>query len=315
MIDPLDLIHPYWIRKYGLKGKKYEIASVPAVSLLDAGRFDLFAKLFYIGNRDSRPHLARRVYYENLRVLAPLGKEWGKEEEKSSFAAHFEVFDSLIDSFSSQEFDRSVSIVPLGRENVLLDGAHRISTLAFYGKNVVVCSFPDVAGERFPYDFFTKHGMTSRAADLTALEGVRWLKGLGVLCVWPGGEVPDLGGAEVFYRREFKIGRRSLGKLHRLVDPLIDVGGDRGEVTDQVKFLFLSKVDESKFRDNRQVYFVSDRESVELLSELVLTQKGRGRWYKGGGLWFFLNMIIESLYDYLRAERLFLIRKKLVKGT
>ena len=81
-----------------------------------------------------------------------------------------------------------------------------------------------------------------------------------------------------------------------------------------LKFLFLSKVDESKFRDNRQVSFVSDRESVERLSELVLTQRGRSRWYKGGGLWFFLNMIIERLYDYLRAERLFLIRKKLVKG-
>ena len=314
MSDPLDLISSYWIRKYHLRDHGFEIVSLPATELLDSGRFDLFAKLYYIRNRNVKPRLAKRVYFENLRAFVPWGKEWGKEDEKNSFKAHFKVFDGMIKRFASEDFDPAESVVLVGKDNLLLDGAHRVSTLAYYGKEVTALYFPDVAGERFPYDFFTKHGMTTHAADIATLEGVRWKKGLGVLCVWPGGEEPDLGGAEVFYRREFKIGRRSWARLHRLVDPLIDVGEDPGEVTGLVKFIFLSKVDESKFRDNRQVSFVSDRESVERLSELVLTQEGQGRWYKGGGLLFYLNMIIDRLYDYLLTEHLFHIRKKQVKG-
>ncbi len=314
MSDPLDLISSYWIRKYHLRDHGFEIVSLPATELLGSGRFDLFAKLYYIRNRNTKPHLAKRVYFESLRVFVPLGKEWGKEDEKNSFEAHFKVFDDMINRFASEVFDPAESFVLVGKDNLLLDGAHRVSTLAYYGKEVNVCYFPGVVGEGFHYNYFTKRGMTFRAADLAAFEGVRWMKGLGILCVWPGAIEPDLGDSELFYRRGFKLGRRSLVKLHRLVDPLLDLGGDRMEVTGKVRFLFLSHVDESKFRDNRQVSLVSDRESVELLSELVLTQKGRGRWYKGGGLLFFLNMIIESLYDYLHAERLFLIRKRHVKG-
>ena len=82
MSDALDLIQPHWVEKYHLRDHEYEVFSLPAAELLTPLRFDLFAKLYYIRNRKVRPRLARRVYYESLRALVPLGKEWGQEEEK-----------------------------------------------------------------------------------------------------------------------------------------------------------------------------------------------------------------------------------------
>ena len=314
MSGPLDLIHPRWIKKYNLSDKAFEVVSLPARKLLTPGRFDLFAKLFYVRNRKVRPSLARRVYYENLRALVPLGKEWGKEEEKSSFAIHFRVFDDLIDSFSSGEFDSSVSIVPVGKSNTLMDGAHRISSLAYYGKDVTACIFQDVEGEKFPYDFFITRGMSLRAADLAALEGVNWLEGMEILCVWPGGEEPDLNGAEVFYRRDFRLDTRSYLMLRHLADPDRDVtvGDADAEVT--VSFIFFVPNSVEAIMGDDRVTFARGKESVGRLSELVLTWDGRRKWYDGGGLSFLGFRLWAGLQDRYRSRISFLQRRRFVEG-
>ncbi|MBR1927572.1 MAG: hypothetical protein IJ840_07500 [Bacteroidales bacterium] len=291
MSDALDLIHPRWVERYHLRGRESEVISLGAAELLSARRFDLFAKLFYVRNRKTRPLLARRVYYENLRVLVPSGKEWGKEKEKSSFAVHFKVFDSLIGSFGSGDFDPSVSIVPVGKDHVLMDGAHRVSTLAFYGKDVTVCSFPEVPSDEFPYSFFLENGMSRRSADLSALEGVRFVEGMCVLKVLPGGEEPDLDGCEVFYRRDLRLGRSG-----------------------QVKFVFFVPGDGWSRCDRNHVETICGREAVARVSEEVLTWRGRWRSREVGALSFLIGYVFESVGDRVRTTRRFRARKKWVEG-
>ena len=314
MSDPLDLIHPRWIKKYNLSDKAFEVVSLPARKLLTPGRFDLFAKLFYVRNRKVRPSLARRVYYENLRALVPLGKEWGKEEGKSSFAIHFRVFDDLIDSFSSGEFDSSVSIVPVGKSNTLMDGAHRISSLAYYGKDVTACIFQDVEAERFPYDFFTTRGMSVRAADLAALEGVNWLEGMEILCLWPGEEEPDLGGAKVFYRRDFRLDACTYAKLRHLADPDRAVVEWNEDAEAPVSFIFVVPDSGETFGGGNMGTLVRGRESVVRLSELVLTWDGRRKWYDGGSLSFLGFRLWAGLQDRYRSRISFLQRRRFVEG-
>ena len=287
---------------------------MPARKLLTPGRFDLFAKLFYVRNRKVRPSLARRVYYENLRALVPLGKEWGKEEGKSSFAIHFRVFDDLIDSFSSGEFDSSVSIVPVGKSNTLMDGAHRISSLAYYGKDVTACIFQDVEAERFPYDFFTTRGMSVRAADLAALEGVNWLEGMEILCLWPGEEEPDLGGAKVFYRRDFRLDACTYAKLRHLADPDRAVVEWNEDAEAPVSFIFVVPDSGETFGGGNMGTLVRGRESVVRLSELVLTWDGRRKWYDGGSLSFLGFRLWAGLQDRYRSRISFLQRRRFVEG-
>lgn len=278
MSEALDLIQSHWVEKYHLRDHEYEVFSLPAAELLTPLRFDLFAKLYYIRNRKVRPRLARRVYYESLRALVPLGKEWG-QKEKNSFAVHFKVFDALIDSFESAEFDPGVSMVPIGKNHVLLDGAHRVSTLAYYGKDVTVSYFPDVVGDNYPYTLFLWHGMSRRAMDLVALEGIRLLDGMNVLCVVPGEEVPDLSGTKVFYHRTIKLARNH-----------------------HVKYVFLIPETDWQLPENSQVSLITEKESVEIVSEQVLTWKGRQEIYKGSRFSFYVNRVLESLDCRLKAE-------------
>ena len=167
------LIHPVWIKMYGLDQLEGEVISLPARQLLTPKRFDLFAKLFYIRHRKDRPCLARRVYLESLRSIIPSGKEFGKEEEKNSFKVHISVFDKLIDSFQSGDFDSSVSLVPVSGD-FIIDGAHRVAALAFWGKDVTVCKFVCEPQVIFDYSYFLERWMSTHVADLVAKESLNW---------------------------------------------------------------------------------------------------------------------------------------------
>ena len=115
---------------------------MPARSLLGPWRFGLFAKMVYIRYRDSRPHLAKRVYQESMRCTNPLWKEYGKEKEKNKYRIFIKVFNELINTFSTSDFDPRESIVPVGAEKHIIDGEHRVSALAFFDKEVTICEFP-----------------------------------------------------------------------------------------------------------------------------------------------------------------------------
>ena len=186
---PLDLIHPHWINKFHLDSLEGEVKTVPARSLLGAWRFGIFSKMVYIRYRDSRPCLARRVYRESMRCSNPFWKEYGKEDEKYNIRIFLKDFNRLIDSFSVVEFDPNESIVPVGGESHILDGEHRISALSFYDKDVTICEFPDAEMPCLDYSFYKDRWMSDYCMDVVAYESVPLLKGLRVLCLWPGEEV------------------------------------------------------------------------------------------------------------------------------
>ena len=285
--DPLSLLHSYFVGTHRLDEMNYEVVSLSARDLLR--RFDLFSKLFYIRNRKEHPRLARRVYLENLRALVPFGVEWGKENEKNSFSKFIEVFDYLIDLFAVNEFDASVSIVPVDSNDVLIDGAHRVAALAFYGKEVTVCRF-----ERpvycFDYAYFLERGMSRYVADLTALEAIYWLDDVNVKCIWPlsGGDA-DIDG-EILYVREFSLGGTAYNRLRESIDssaPSIAEGG-------RVKFVF--------FRDSDGI---ADKERILRIAEIVLSDEGRAGWYSSSRIAYKIAIPYFRLSDKLRAERKF----------
>ena len=218
MVNPkLDkLIHPVWIKMYGLDRLEGEIISLPARKLLNQGRFDLFAKLFYIRHRHDKSRLARRVYFESLRSIIPSGKEFGKEKEKNSFKIHVEVFDKLIDSFKVTDFDPSESLVPVARD-CIIDGAHRIAALAFWGKDVIVCKFDCRPRIIFGYSFFLGRWMSTYAADLVVRESLNWLQGVSAICVMPGGNANAINPNDALYSRSLKLSRHSLSRLCSMI--------------------------------------------------------------------------------------------------
>lgn len=298
----LDLIHPYWVNLFHLDSLKGEVKTVPARSLLGPWRFGLFAKMVYIRYRDSRPHLAKRVYQESMRCTNPLWKEYGKEKEKNRFRIFIKVFNELIDTFSNSGFDPGESIVPVGAERHIIDGEHRVSTLAFFDKEVTICEFPVTGMYNLKYRFYRDRGMSDYCMDLTVYESAVLLKNLRVICLWPGehSAFPDM--VEELYSRSFNLGRKACSMLRSAIDP-----GWSGEAAEgEVRFVFYLPHEADLAAVNGVNTIVYDQDEVLRVSKLVLTWCGRRNWYHGGGIACLLLAPWAVAWDKLRSDYCFI---------
>lgn len=173
-----DLLQDYTVQTYSLSGKPFLVEhNVDARSLLCEQRFDLFAKLFYIRYRTDRAmhHIARWVYLSHIFCFNPDGIEPGSTR-KTTPGIFFEEFDSLIEKFSRRDFNPDLSLVPVDKNGVLLDGAHRLSALASEGKSLSIVRFPTVASPyTFDSGFFIARSMDRHAVALVYSEMQRWL--------------------------------------------------------------------------------------------------------------------------------------------
>ena len=283
----LSLIHPYWIRKYALDRQSGVVERLPARRLLVPDHFDLFARLFYIRKRKSRRRIAAKVYLESQRCFTPFGKEWGQEDVKGRFFARLRRFDEMIDHFSREGFDNSVSLVVLGKDNYLLDGSHRVAALAFYGKDVTVCRFDTVEPDIFcSYTFFLERGMPRGEADRVALEALDWLDGIQARIIWPGESLPETG-RELLYRRDFRLGRRA----YRLLRARLGLSAPEKGTSGTVCFLL-----------SQDSTGTQDPETVRRQAECFLTRPGRSRWLCGGGPAFWATEPFRLLTERNRAD-------------
>ena len=179
------LLQEHTIDIYQLRNHECRLEKVPARSLLNPKRFDLFAKLYYIDNVSTNRDDALRVYGEHIKTFNPDGREPGREDKQGvdDFVA---VFDQIITHFKDHDFDDEVSVVPVDGNGVILDGAHRVAALAYYGKTVTIARFDDVKAKcDFDCTYFKNRGMAWDVADTIALEMVKWLDQLLVACLWP----------------------------------------------------------------------------------------------------------------------------------
>lgn len=179
------LLQAHTVKIYNLNQKEYELRIVPARSLLKGTRFDLFAKLFYIRNRKSEPDFAREIYKEHIKAFNPDLREPGRDD-KNGYDDFINAFEALIDDLTINGFDAEKSLIPVDEDGVILDGAHRVSALAYADKQVKIVCFKNVKCKaKFDYEYFLKRGLSWRIADAIALEMIKWQPNMLIGCLWP----------------------------------------------------------------------------------------------------------------------------------
>jgi hypothetical protein len=214
-----SLLQEHTIDTYQLRDYECRvIEQVPARSLLKPQRFDLFAKLYYISNILTNRENAMRVYSDHIKAFNPDGREPGRED-KHGITDFVSAFDQIITHFKEHDFDDEISVVPVDRNGVILDGAHRVAALAYFGKNVTIVRFDGVEAKcDFDYSYFKNRGLAWGVADMIALEMVKWLEQLLVACLWPSTDVKQkqmiiemLGSQhQIAYRKDIKCDLQSL---------------------------------------------------------------------------------------------------------
>lgn len=181
----LHLLQKHTIDIYNLNNEEYIVENVKADTLLDCNRFDLFAKIGYIRNKELNNDLAISIYSEHIKAFNPDLKEPGRDD-KNGLDDFINTFDELIDKLKSNSFDPNISLIPIDKNGIILDGAHRVSALAYYNKSVDVIRFPNVTSKAiFNYQYFRKRGLSNDILDKIALEALFNKDNIYVACLWP----------------------------------------------------------------------------------------------------------------------------------
>ena len=187
---PFNLLTDYQIEGNNITEEtKYEIFDIPARELICPGRFDLLAKWIYIHAREKGAGLgwATEVYRDSIDAFSAGSFMEPGSPDKNSFQSYLAAFGNLIDDIKVNGVDCTKSLIPIGKGNVLLDGAHRVSVAAYYGQTVRVIKFPDFT-RNMNYEYFRKQLMCeSNMAHMARLYS--HLKGnCYMACLWPKGD-------------------------------------------------------------------------------------------------------------------------------
>ena len=184
---PFSLLTEYFVRENNINvNDTYEIVTIPARELIGANRFDLMAKWIYIDAREKQVDMswATEVYYDNINAFS-CGKftEPGTEE-KNSFQRYLTEFEKLIADIKNNGFDSSKSIIPVGKNNILLDGSHRVAVAAYYHKDITIIRFPKLTRE-YNYVYFRNYLMSDKSMGYMATYYAHIKSNCYMACLWP----------------------------------------------------------------------------------------------------------------------------------
>lgn len=185
---PLYLLSDNFVNTKGItKDTPYEIREIEAKELLCPERFDLAAKIAYIEARESGGDMsfARELYRKHIEAFSEGNYTEPGDENKTSLERFFSVFDELIDDYKENGFDSNKSLVPIGRNNIILDGAHRTACAIYFGGKISVIAFPQFE-VNFDYRYFRGRRLSEEMLEYMAVIYSRYAaKPLYLACLWP----------------------------------------------------------------------------------------------------------------------------------
>lgn len=166
---------------------EYEIQEIDARELLTPERIDLAAKLIYIQAVDTGVGLdfAREVYEKHIEAFSMGSYSEPGDPNKVSMLQYYNVFDALILDIRENGFDESKSLIPVGKDNVILDGAHRTACAIYFNKKVKVIRFPELT-VKFDYSYFKGRHFSEELLNYMAIEYLRYSQQRTYCaCFWP----------------------------------------------------------------------------------------------------------------------------------
>lgn len=183
---PFNLLTEYFIRENNIDlSRKYEIKTISARSLICAERFDLLAKWIYIDAREKGidSSWAEEIYYDNINAFSCGTFLEPGTDDKNSFLKYKREFENIIEDIKKNGFDKTISLIPVGKDNIILDGAHRVAVAAYYNKNVTVIYFPELT-RQYDYRYFRKFLMTDMHMGMMASCYAQIKKNCFMACIW-----------------------------------------------------------------------------------------------------------------------------------
>ncbi len=160
------------------------------MTLLTHNRLDVAIKLVFLEGLNRGSKRAEELYREHIRLFT-LGsfKEPGNEA-KNSIEDFVESFKKLALELRDSGFDADKSLVPLGMDGTILNGAHRVAASIFHGVPVKGVYLP-LSDSMYDYRFFLSRGMDVDNVEVAVTKFLEVRENCFIACVWPRAEGRD----------------------------------------------------------------------------------------------------------------------------
>ncbi|SES09877.1 hypothetical protein [Salipaludibacillus aurantiacus] len=192
-----------------------EVKEVAPINIINHKRFDIMAKYIYAWYRENniKSDWGLRLYDEHLRVFN--NYEEGVGSEKKGIDMFLSSFHSTLDSIKKNGFDDSKTLIPVGTNNVPIDGAHRLTAALLYNKNVKTVKL-EHSEVNYSYNFFVNRGLDalqSKWCDAITYEYCKMKKNTRILILFPSvaskknevKQILDLLGG-IYYKKNIFVG-------------------------------------------------------------------------------------------------------------
>ena len=155
-----ELLTRYFCDEYEINpDQNYEIEEIDAKELLTIDRLDLIPKLIWIKANETGDGIkyANELYDAHIiAITGRTGKEPGKEHEKNSPQKFREIFKSLL-AIGKEGFNSNISVIPVGMNNTIMDGAHRTAIGIYYGMKLPIVRFPSLFAHNKYYNKYSNN--------------------------------------------------------------------------------------------------------------------------------------------------------------
>lgn len=221
----MENLDPYFVSYNKIdKDSEHSVFYMKPQDLVNKKRVDIVVKHYYIKARetDENLELAEEIYIKHIQAFSDGTFHEQGNKDKNSIEKYIEVFNKLIDDFKERGFDEEISIIPIGGDEEILDGSHRVACALYFNKQVKVIKFPHLSVD-YGFEFFRKRLLDEFYLDFIAKEYVNLKKQVYALFVWPRigsneniryiEKSLDKEDFDIIYKKRLKLGKRELWNL------------------------------------------------------------------------------------------------------
>lgn len=204
----------------------YEIEEVEAKELIVPERLDLIAKLKYIEHRENGHSLdfVKALYKAHIEAFSNGSFTEPGNDSKNSINKYLNTFNNLIDNIKQNGMDYNISVIPVGKNNVILDGAHRVAIAAYFNLKVPIKRFENLS-VNFGVEFFRNQLLDEKYIDYLVAEYCKFKDNLYLICVYPEikenmqiSNIKIKNEFKVFYKKKIKVNYENMQNLITKID-------------------------------------------------------------------------------------------------
>ncbi len=165
---------------------QYEILNIDPRKLITAKRIDIVAKYLYLKSIDDgyESSYYEDLYNEHIKAFTHGTFSEPGNQKKNNISSYRSEFKKLFNDIKHNGFDYTRSIIPVGADFEILDGAHRAACAIYLNLPIKVIRFSDISFN-FGYEYFKNELLDSVYLNHLLEEYCKIKDNVYVANIWP----------------------------------------------------------------------------------------------------------------------------------